>query len=111
MKDVTHDDDINFRQRILEEISTLKPHAILPPAVSNIFLEHWFDRGEVEPDTGEVGMGAGKSGGHHALSCTKVHEGLVVFPWEVGCDDVGRTCTYSAHRAEKPEQPIRIGIQ
>ena len=68
MEDVTHDDDINFRQRVLEEISTLKPHSVSHPAVSNKFLEDGLDCGKVEADAGEVGMGAGESGGYHALS-------------------------------------------
>ena len=59
MKDVTRDDDINFRQRILEEISSLKPHSS-PPPVSNRFPEVWLERG--------MGMGEGENGGYHALS-------------------------------------------
>ena len=56
-------------------------------------------------------MGAGKSGGNHALSRTKIHEGLIVSPWEVGGDRLGRTRAYSTHRAQKPSQPSRIGVQ
>lgn len=68
MEDVTHDDDIHFRQGGLEEISCLKPHPVRHPAVSNKFLEDRLDRGKVETDAGEVRMGAGESGGYHALS-------------------------------------------
>jgi len=68
MENVTHDDDINSRKRVSEEISTLKPHPVFQSAVSNEFLENWLDRGKVEPDTDEVRMGVGKSSGNHALS-------------------------------------------
>jgi hypothetical protein len=68
MEDVPHDDNINFRQRVLEETSPLKPHSVLYRPVSNKFLENWFDRGKVETDAAEVGMGTGKCGGNHALS-------------------------------------------
>ena len=54
--------------QVLEKISCSKPHPVLHPAVSNKFLEDWLDRGKVEADAGQVGMGAGKSGGYHALS-------------------------------------------
>src|SRR5215469_6496134 len=40
-----------------------------------------------------------------------IHEGLVVSPWEVGGDGVSRTRAYSTHRARKPPQLFRIGIQ
>jgi hypothetical protein len=83
VEDVTHDDDIGFRQRVLEEIASVKSHSMLQPAVSNKFLEDGFDGGEVETDTVEVGMGAGKSGGNHALSRAKIHERLVILPWEL----------------------------
>src|ERR1700684_1013960 len=53
MEDVTHDDDINFRQRVLEEISTLKPHSVSQPAVSDKFLEDGLDCRKVEADAGE----------------------------------------------------------
>src|SRR6185437_15174482 len=77
----------------------------------NEFLEDRFDRREVEADTGEVRMSAGKGRRNHALSRTKIHEGLVVLPWEVGGNGVGRASTYSAHRAQKPSQLLRVGIQ
>jgi hypothetical protein len=68
MEDVTHDDDIHLRQRILEEISALKTHSVSHPAVSDKFLEDGLDCGKVETDADDVGMGAGESGGYHALS-------------------------------------------
>jgi hypothetical protein len=49
VEDVTHDDDIGFRQRVLEEISSVKSHSMLQPAVSNKFLEDGFDGGRSKP--------------------------------------------------------------
>ena len=57
-----------FGREFLEEISGSKPHSVRHPTMSNKFLEHRLDRGKVETDAGEVGMGAGGDGGYHALS-------------------------------------------
>ena len=69
MKDVTHDDDINFRQRILKEISSLKPHSVLHPAVSNKFLEDWLEPREDRSRCRSGGDGRwARVAGYHALS-------------------------------------------
>jgi hypothetical protein len=95
----------------IEEAAGAELDAGREPVGGGVVLEDWAYLGEIEADSGDVGIGERDLNDEVALRGADVHGGFVLLPGKLLRDGQVGTAADAGHGFEEGAEPFRVGIQ